>query len=44
MTAMRILVVEDDPALGKQIAEALGAGGYAADRAAWAVATAPDAG
>ena len=30
---MRILVVEDDPALGKQIVEALGAGGYAADRA-----------
>ncbi len=30
---MRILVVEDDPALSKQIVEALGAGGYAADRA-----------
>ena len=31
---MRVLVVEDDPALARQVVEALTAGGYAADRAA----------
>ena len=37
MTPMRILVVEDDPDLGRQLAEALEQAGYAVDLAPDAV-------